>query len=143
MHFFNNVHKSNFWDAFLGSNFSINFLISSALIFLTLIVSDFFLLLINFILRWFRYFLMTFKTGPFYDESKLTYVYFYPPGEYMFMKYSWNIPVIYSRNIRRKFPNNVLIEYRNIPWMFHEYPTNFTSIFLDESRNTITVFSSG
>ena len=54
MHFFNNVHKSNFWDASLGSNFSINFLISSVLISLNLIVSDFFLLLINFILRWFR-----------------------------------------------------------------------------------------
>ena len=108
MHFFNNVHKSNFWDAFLGFNFSINFLISSVLISLNLTVSDFFLLLTNFILRWFRYFLMTFKTGPFYDESKLSYMFCFYPRIYIFMKYSWNIFMIHSRNIRKKLPNNVL-----------------------------------
>ena len=34
-------------------------------------------------------------------------------------------------------------DYRNIPWMFHEYPTNVTWLFLVGSINTIVVFSSG
>ena len=75
------------------------------------------------------------------------------PGKYMFVEYSWNIPTIHSRNIRKKFPMKFRgmfpgecsgnIEYRNIPWMSHEYPTNVTCIFLVGSRNTIVVFSSG
>ena len=29
---------------------------------------------------------------------------FYLPGKYVFVEYSWNIPMIYSQNIRKKFP---------------------------------------
>ena len=28
----------------------------------------------------------------------------YSPGKYMLVEYTWNIPIIYSRNIRKKFP---------------------------------------
>ena len=87
---------------------------------------------------------------------------FVPPGKYMFAEYSWNIPMIYSRNIRKRLPtkfqaifleewnvSGILnirifsgecsgnIESRNIPLMFHEHPTNVTCIFLGGSRNTI------
>ena len=69
------------------------------------------------------------------------------PGKYMFVEYSWNIPMIYSRNIpktftvkfRGIFPEECSgnIECRNIPWMFHGYPTNVTCTFLGGSRNTM------
>ena len=56
----------------------------------------------------------------------------YPPYKSMFVEYSWNIPMIYSRNIRKTFPTKFRgtfieecsgnIEYTNIPWgMFLEY----------------------
>ena len=44
---------SDFWEAFLGSNFSINILISSVLVSLNLKAFDLFLVLINLILGWF------------------------------------------------------------------------------------------
>ena len=57
----------------------------------------------------------------------------YPPRKYMLAEYSWNVTLIYSRNIgkkvpmkfRRIFPNNVPrimnIEYSlNIPWISYE-----------------------
>ena len=28
----------------------------------------------------------------------------HPPGKYVFVEYSWNIPMIYSQNIWKKFP---------------------------------------
>ena len=81
-------------------------------------------------------------------------------AKYMFLEYSWNIPMIYSWNIWKTFPWNSgeyslrhipgILNIRifpgecsgntecwNIPWMFHEYPTNVTCIFLGGSRNTI------
>ena len=30
----------------------------------------------------------------------------YPLGKYMFVEYSWNIPMIYPRNIRKGLPMN-------------------------------------
>ena len=50
----------------------------------------------------------------------------------MFVEYSWNIPMIYSRNIRKNFPMKLRgifpeecsgnTEYTNIPWgMFQKY----------------------
>ena len=55
-----------------------------------------------------------------------------PPGKYMFVEYLWNIPMICSRNNRKKFPMKFRgifpeecsrsTEYTNIPWgMFREY----------------------
>ena len=67
---------SDFWEAFLGSNFWINFLISSVLVSLNLKVLDMFLVLINLILWWFWYFLMILETGFSSDESKLSYSWF-------------------------------------------------------------------
>ena len=83
---------SDFWEAFLGSNFSINFLISSVLVSLNLKVLDLFLVLINLILGWFWYFLMILETGFPSDESKLSYYWFL--GMFLigiFMKYSLNV----------------------------------------------------
>ena len=65
--------KSNFLEAFLGSSFLINFLISSVLVSLNLKVLDLFLVLLNVIPGWFQYFLKVLETGPSSDESKLSY----------------------------------------------------------------------
>ena len=64
---------SNFWEAFLGSNFSINFLISS--VFLNLKIFDLFLVLISLILGWFWYFSVILGTGSS-DESEPSYYWF-------------------------------------------------------------------
>ena len=59
----------------------------------------------------------------------------YSPG--IFGKSSiWN-----SREYSQIMSGN--IEYRNTPWMFHEYRTNVTCIFLGGSKNAIVVFSKG
>ena len=63
----------DFWEVFLGSNFSINFLISLVLVSQNLKVLGLFLVLINLILGWFCYFLMILVTGFPSDESNLSY----------------------------------------------------------------------
>ena len=58
----------------------------------------------------------------------------------IFPEYPEKVPYEIPKNIPKKCSGN--IEYRNIPRLFHEYPTNVTCIFLGGSRNTIVVFSS-
>ena len=58
----------------------------------------------------------------------------------IFPEYPEKVPYEIPKNIPKKCSGN--IEYRNIPQLFHEYPTNVTCIFLGGSRNTIVVFSS-
>ena len=67
----------------------------------------------------------------------------------IFVEHSHDIFSEFSEKVSYEIPGNISkkrsgnIEYRTIPWMFHEYPTNVTCIFLGGSRNTIAVFSSG
>ena len=65
----------------------------------------------------------------------------YPSGRYMFVKYSWSIPIIYSQNIRKKF----LIKFRgifpnNVPGMlFVEYSWNIPMIYSQNIRKNFSV----
>ena len=46
-----------------------------------------------------------------------------------------NFPMKFCRTFPEECSGN--IESRNVPWMFHEYPTYVICIFLGGSRNTI------
>ena len=59
----------------------------------------------------------------------------------IFVEHSYNIFPEHLEKVPHEIPGN--IGYRNIPWMFHEYPTNVTCISLSGTRNTIAVFPSG
>ena len=55
-----------------------------------------------------------------------------PPGKYMFVEYSWNIPMIYSQNTRKKFP----MKFRGI------FPNNVSGIlFVEYSWNIPMIYS--
>ena len=61
----------------------------------------------------------------------------------IFVEHSYDIFPEYLAKVPYETPENILkwcsgnIEHRSIPWLFHEYPTNITCIFLGESRKTI------
>ena len=73
-----------------------------------------------------------------------------PPGKYMFLEYSWNIPRGYSQYIWKIFPIKFRGRFRkNVPGIlnigiFPDYSMNiirmFLSSFLGGSRNTTIVF---
>ena len=56
----------------------------------------------------------------------------FPPGKYTLMEYLWNIPMRYSKYIRRKFPMRLRVIFRNnIPGILS------VGIFLDCSINIL------
>ena len=60
-----------------------------------------------------------------------------PPGKYMFLEYSWNIPTICSQIMSWEY---WILEYSlNVLWISYEC----CMFFLGGSRNTIVVFSCG
>ena len=71
----------------------------------------------------------------------------------MFVEYSWNIPMIYSRSIQKRLPMDFRgIFPKNVPGIlnmgiFPECSMNVLRMLyafvLDGSKNTIVVFSSG
>ena len=64
------------------------------------------------------------------------------PTDMIFPIYLKKIHYEIPRNIPKQCSGNIL-EYQNIPWLFHEHFRNVKCIFLGGSRNTIVVFSSG
>ena len=57
---------------------------------------------------------------------------YFPPGKYTFVEYLLNIPMIYSQNIRKKFP----MKFRGI------LPNNASGIlFVEHSRNIPMLYS--
>ena len=104
---------SNFWEAFLGSNFSINFLILLVLVLLNLKILDLLLVLINLMNGWLGYLLMLLEAGSSPDESKLSYSLFSEKFLIrMLMKYllnrfairwSWEITLSSSVKVILKF----------------------------------------
>ena len=88
------VFMSLFWDAFLGSRFSIYFFISSILVSLNLNAWDLFLDLINLTLGWFWYFPIIFKRGSSSGESEYSNSWFvglFKIG--ILMKYSFSLNI--------------------------------------------------
>ena len=103
---------SNFWEDFSGCNISINFLISSVFFSQNLKVSALFLVLINLIFGWFRYFLMVLETVPSSDESKLSCSWFLDKFLIgILMKYSLNVFVVrWSWEITLSFSIKVILK---------------------------------